>query len=171
MCLSSTGEKNLSEIGPADSHLIYYIDINLLSLQQWSSSSVSSPAHSYTSSKCLEKKPTTSSPWSLAASVSPPLQPLSMSRCSILKLIATVEWIGYIGRAIGHFNQWELGTFIMQDLLLLVAPALFAASIYMVLGRLIIFTQGEMMAPIRPTRLTKLFVSGDCLAFVVQASG
>jgi hypothetical protein len=59
----------------------------------------------------------------------------------------------------------------MQDLLLLLAPAFFSASIYMVLGRLIIFTQGEILAPIRPTRLTRLFVSGDCLAFVVQASG
>lgn len=59
----------------------------------------------------------------------------------------------------------------MQTLTLLVAPALFAASIYMVLGRLVLATRGESLAPIRASRLTKIFVCGDVVAFLVQAGG
>jgi hypothetical protein len=39
--------------------------------------------------------------------------------------------------------DWKLGPYIIQELLLLVAPALFAASIYMVLGRIVLLTDGE----------------------------
>ncbi|RDL40809.1 uncharacterized protein BP5553_00788 [Venustampulla echinocandica] len=59
----------------------------------------------------------------------------------------------------------------MQTLLLLLAPALFAASIYMVLGRLITYTRGESRAPIRQRWLTKIFVGGDVLSFLVQSGG
>lgn len=81
------------------------------------------------------------------------------------------EWIGYIGRILSHYNMDSMGIFIMQTLLLLLPPSLFAASIYMVLGRLILYTNGESMAPIRATRLTKIFVGGDVLSFLVQAGG
>lgn len=59
----------------------------------------------------------------------------------------------------------------MQELLTLLAPALFAASIYMVLGRMITFVDGEHLAPIRVSRLTKIFVAGDVFSFLVQSSG
>jgi len=59
----------------------------------------------------------------------------------------------------------------MQILLLLVAPALVAASIYMVLGRIIALVEGECHSPIRQKWLTKLFVSGDVLSFLMQATG
>ncbi|RDW64888.1 RTA-like protein [Coleophoma cylindrospora] len=81
------------------------------------------------------------------------------------------EWIGYVGRAMGHSNPWNLGPYIMQELLTLLAPALFAASIYMVLGRMITFVDGEHLAPIRVSRLTKIFVAGDVFSFLVQSSG
>ncbi|CUM63847.1 uncharacterized protein PRCAT00001432001 [Priceomyces carsonii] len=47
------------------------------------------------------------------------------------------EVIGYIGRATSHSNVTSLSPYIIQSVLLLVAPVLFAASIYMSLGRLI----------------------------------
>lgn len=59
----------------------------------------------------------------------------------------------------------------MQILCILVAPALFAASIYMVLGRLIMLVRAEAYSPVRPTRLTKIFVLGDLLSFVIQIMG
>jgi hypothetical protein len=59
----------------------------------------------------------------------------------------------------------------MQSLLLLLAPALFAASIYMVLGRIIRLTDGEAYSLIRVSRLTKIFVAGDVLSFLVQSTG
>lgn len=59
----------------------------------------------------------------------------------------------------------------MQTLCLLVAPALFAASIYMVLGRLILHLHSTPLSPIKPSRLTKIFVVGDILSFLVQVMG
>jgi hypothetical protein len=54
---------------------------------------------------------------------------------------------------------------------LLLGPSFFAASIYMILGRIIRLTGGENHSPIRPTRLTKIFVLGDVLSFFVQSGG
>jgi hypothetical protein len=65
----------------------------------------------------------------------------------------------------------KLSNFIMQYLLLLVAPALFAASIYIILGRIIILVDGERYALIRQKWLTKIFVCGDIISFLVQGGG
>ena len=59
----------------------------------------------------------------------------------------------------------------MQTLLLLVAPALFAASIYMELGRIILVTDGEPHSLIRAKWLTKIFVIGDVVSFICQGAG
>jgi len=84
-----------------------------------------------------------------------------------------VEWIGYIGRVLGSRQSpnWTLGPYIMQTLLLLVAPALFAASIYMALGRIILLVDGEDRSIIKKRWLTKIFVAGDVLSFVLQGAG
>ncbi|KAM0325424.1 hypothetical protein ACHAQA_007410 [Verticillium albo-atrum] len=84
------------------------------------------------------------------------------------------EVIGYIGRAIGSQETpgcWSLVPFILQSVLILIGPALMAASIYMVLGRIIVLTDGEKYSPIRRRWLTKLFVTCDVLALVAQAQG
>ena len=94
--------------------------------------------------------------------------------CSHLALLTElVEWIGYIGRAIScqQTPDWTLGPYIVSTILVLVAPALFAASIYMLLGRIICVTRAEKLSIIRPSRLTKIFVGGDVLSFLMQASG
>ena len=77
---------------------------------------------------------------------------------------ATVETIGYIGRALSSHNQWNLNFYLIQALTLLVAPALLAASIYMILGRIIRYVDGEECSPIPARYLTKIFVAGDVLA-------
>lgn len=84
-----------------------------------------------------------------------------------------VEWIGYVGRAISHQESpdWTLGPYLIQTLLLLVAPALFAASIYMELSRVIILADGESHAMIKKKWLTKLFVCGDVVSFLLQMGG
>lgn len=51
------------------------------------------------------------------------------------------------------------------------APALFAASIYMVLSRLARSVHGERHLVIKPRWLTSLFVCGDVFSFLVQAAG
>lgn len=71
------------------------------------------------------------------------------------------ETIGYVGRIISHNNLFALGPFIMQSILLLVAPALFAASIYIILGRIILATEGEKYSLIQQRFLTGAFVLGE----------
>lgn len=78
---------------------------------------------------------------------------------------------GYVGRALAHSNQKSLGIFIAQTILLLVSPVLFSASIYMVLGRLIRFMGADHLSLIRPKLLTKIFVGGDIVAFLIQTLG
>ena len=85
----------------------------------------------------------------------------------------TVEFIGYIGRAIasqqGH--DWTLGPYIMQSLLLLLAPAFFAASIYMSLSRIAQSIGAGDRCFISPRWMTRVFVTGDVLSLLVVAGG
>ncbi len=81
------------------------------------------------------------------------------------------ETIGYIGRILSHKDRLALSPYIMQTLLLLLGPALFAASIYMILGRLILLTGGERYSLVRRTWLTKIFVGGDVISFLMQGAG
>ena len=88
--------------------------------------------------------------------------------------LTSVETIGYFGRILSaqeNPGPYTLSPYIMQSTLLLVAPALFAASIYMELGRIVLMVDGERSLFIRRTWLTKLFVAGDVLSFLMQASG
>jgi hypothetical protein len=60
---------------------------------------------------------------------------------------------------------------VIQAILILVAPALYAASIYMILGRLIRVLHAEPLSLIPVRWMTKLFVIGDVLSFLLQAGG
>ena len=83
------------------------------------------------------------------------------------------EWIGYVGRAISAHEapDYSLAPYIIQSLLLLIAPVLFAASIYMVLGHIVELVDGYALSLIKRRYLTLTFVSGDVFAFLVQSSG
>lgn len=81
------------------------------------------------------------------------------------------QTIGYIGRILSSNDQYALSPYIMQTLLLLLAPALYAATIYMILGRLILLTGGERYSLVRRTWLTKIFVGGDVISFIMQGAG
>jgi hypothetical protein len=59
----------------------------------------------------------------------------------------------------------------MQSILLLLGPALLAASIYMMLGRLIFLLDASHLSLIRTKWLTKVFVIGDVLSFLAQSGG
>ncbi|KAH7130053.1 RTA1 like protein-domain-containing protein [Dendryphion nanum] len=81
------------------------------------------------------------------------------------------ETVGFVGRILSTNDLWTLGPFIIQSLLLLLAPALFAASIYIILGRIILLVDGERYSLIRQKWLTKVFVTGDVISFCVQMGG
>ncbi|KAG9227941.1 RTA1 like protein-domain-containing protein [Amylocarpus encephaloides] len=78
---------------------------------------------------------------------------------------------GYITRILAHDDTENQLIYIMQIILLLVAPGLYAASIYMTLGRIIIYTNALHLSPIKRVLLTKIFVTGDVVSFFVQLGG
>lgn len=61
--------------------------------------------------------------------------------------------------------------YIIQSILLLLGPTLVAASIYMILGRLVVLLEADSYSMIRPRWLTKVFVLGDVLSFFAQGGG
>ncbi|KAH6691492.1 RTA1 like protein-domain-containing protein [Plectosphaerella plurivora] len=81
------------------------------------------------------------------------------------------QTIGYAGRIWSHFDKEAIPGFIIQAIPILVAPALYAASIYMILGRLI-RTMGAAHLSLVPINwVTRIFVIGDVVAFSLQAGG
>ncbi|KAL9076008.1 MAG: hypothetical protein Q9157_003835 [Trypethelium eluteriae] len=84
------------------------------------------------------------------------------------------ETVGYVGRALSASENpgpYDKIPYIIQSLLLLVAPLFFAASIYMELGRIVIMVDGDRKLFIRRRWLTRTFVIGDVGTFLIQATG
>ena len=85
-----------------------------------------------------------------------------------------VELVGYGARVYSHYYPALLAPFIAQSILILLAPILFAASVYMFLSRIMQATgsaTANKAAAIKPSRVTKVFVAGDVVCFFVQAAG
>ncbi|KAL3229568.1 Protein RTA1 [Nakaseomyces bracarensis] len=82
-----------------------------------------------------------------------------------------LEIIGYIGRAVSSRHPEALPPFAIQTVLLLIAPTLYAASIYMLFGRMahLMFVENLMIMPARYNTL--IFVLGDVFSLLLQASG
>ncbi|KAI8284454.1 rta1 domain-containing protein [Colletotrichum sp. SAR 10_98] len=83
----------------------------------------------------------------------------------------TFEIIGYAGRAAAYYNTGILIPYVLQSILLLIAPILFAASLYMTLSRIIRAVDGDAYALVSPRWLTRIFVFGDVFSFIIQSSG
>lgn len=84
-----------------------------------------------------------------------------------------VETVGYIGRALSSNEapDFTKNPYIIQSILLLLGPTLYAASIYMILGRLINLLDARDLSMINTRWLTKVFVTGDVLSFFAQGGG
>lgn len=82
-----------------------------------------------------------------------------------------VEVVGYIGRAVSAKHVYSLPPFAIQTVFLLVAPTLYAASIYMLFGRMahLMFVENLMIMPARYNTL--IFVLGDVGSLLLQAAG
>ncbi|KAJ5922307.1 hypothetical protein N7516_010010 [Penicillium verrucosum] len=78
---------------------------------------------------------------------------------------------GYISRAISAKSPKSLAPYISQSLLILLPPSLYAATIYMLYGRIVYCTKRPDLSIIAPTKVTKIFVVGDVIAFLLQCSG
>ncbi|KAI0763258.1 RTA1 like protein-domain-containing protein [Irpex lacteus] len=70
-----------------------------------------------------------------------------------------------------HQNPDTLITYVILNLFTTLAPCGFIAAEYMILGRLARWVKGERHLLIRPSRLTKVFVTSDVVTFLIQAAG
>ncbi|BGP40540.1 hypothetical protein JCM10449v2_004502 [Rhodotorula kratochvilovae] len=84
------------------------------------------------------------------------------------------ESCGYIFRRISADNSCGRGSaltwYLLQELFLILCPALMCASFYMCFGRIITFV-GEKWTPIPSKWVTITFVTIDIVSFVVQGAG
>ncbi|KAK5122267.1 hypothetical protein LTR85_004177 [Meristemomyces frigidus] len=81
------------------------------------------------------------------------------------------ELLGYCARAAGSTNLGSIGVYIVQAVVILLAPALFAASIYMTLSRIIRLVHAEHLAMINVRRISRFFVLSDLACFQIQSVG
>ncbi|EAW17804.1 RTA1 domain-containing protein [Aspergillus fischeri NRRL 181] len=82
------------------------------------------------------------------------------------------ETFGYYGRAWSHREgRTAIGPWALQEILILCAPPFIAASIYMVLGRIIRAFNAEHHSSIRTKWLTPIFVLNDVICFLTQLAG
>ncbi|KXH65844.1 hypothetical protein CSAL01_03777 [Colletotrichum salicis] len=82
---------------------------------------------------------------------------------------ATEEELGEAHDSSG--DTMAIGGFVMQAILILVGPALYAASIYMILGRLIRTLRADHLSLLPVPWVTKIFVTGRIVSFTIQAGG
>ncbi|KAH8598859.1 RTA1 like protein-domain-containing protein [Bisporella sp. PMI_857] len=79
--------------------------------------------------------------------------------------------IGYISRYFSAKSPSSLMLYIAQSMFIILPPSLYAATTYMIYGRIALFVNAPSASIIQPTRVTKIFVIGDVIAFLMQASG
>jgi phosphoglycerol transferase MdoB-like AlkP superfamily enzyme len=78
---------------------------------------------------------------------------------------------GYGFRVPSANNTEEIMLYVLQSLFIILPPSLYAASIYMVFGRIILFVKSPSASIIAPHRITKIFVIGDIFSFLLQSGG
>lgn len=81
------------------------------------------------------------------------------------------ESLGFGARAYTQSHLRSETGYILQVLFILLAPILFAAGIYMFLGRLLLATTFTKHSILPLRRLTRIFVGGDIVCFLIQAYG
>ncbi|KAI3577811.1 RTA1 like protein-domain-containing protein [Fusarium oxysporum f. sp. albedinis] len=91
--------------------------------------------------------------------------------CLTLVLGGLFETAGLAARIYSTDHLRDQGSYGTQTLLILLAPIFFSAAIYMFLGRIIRASNHPDLSIIRIPWLSKFFVTGDVLCFVVQACG
>ncbi|KAI5252577.1 RTA1 like protein [Aureobasidium subglaciale] len=77
--------------------------------------------------------------------------------------------LGYVMRFLSARSPDSVMLYAMQSLFIILPPSLYAATIYMIYGRLVIFVNAPQASLIRPTLVTKVFVIGDVCSFLTQA--
>ncbi|KAF3017033.1 hypothetical protein E8E14_000140 [Neopestalotiopsis sp. 37M] len=85
------------------------------------------------------------------------------------------EFIGYAARARSSTEEpgcWRMMPYIVQNVFILLSPALFSASVYVILGKIVEVADGDSHVLIKRRKITKTFVIGDLVCLFLQcASG
>ncbi|CAG7999411.1 unnamed protein product [Penicillium salamii] len=89
----------------------------------------------------------------------------------VVLVAAAFEAVGLLARAYSSKHLEKETPFEIQTLLIFLAPILFAASVYMFLGRVIRKSGHPELSFIRIKWVTPIFVVGDIFCFFVQAIG
>ncbi|KAJ5145194.1 hypothetical protein N7448_002586, partial [Penicillium atrosanguineum] len=84
---------------------------------------------------------------------------------------AIMMTLGYIFRAVSSGDTTAIGPYIAQNVCILLPPSLYGATIYMIYGHIVLFAGASHLSIISPQKVTKIFVIGDVIAFLTQASG
>ncbi|KAL2859309.1 RTA1 like protein-domain-containing protein [Aspergillus pseudodeflectus] len=79
--------------------------------------------------------------------------------------------LGYIFRLISARKPDSLVAYICQSMFIILPPSLYAATIYMIYGRIVVCTGKPHLSIVAPAKVTKIFVTGDVTAFLLQLSG
>ncbi|KFZ11826.1 hypothetical protein V501_04567 [Pseudogymnoascus sp. VKM F-4519 (FW-2642)] len=81
------------------------------------------------------------------------------------------ETFGYYGRTKAHENISKVGSWMLQNVLILGGPTFLAATVYMTLGRYIVALDAHDHAMIAPRWITRIYILIDVLCFVSQFMG
>ncbi|CAN6599967.1 protein Rta1p [Trichomonascus vanleenenianus] len=79
--------------------------------------------------------------------------------------------IGYGVRVYSANHRTDVGPYAAEQVFILLPPALYAASIYMTLGRLLTYIHAEFASIVRVKWMTRTFVVGDVISFIMQGGG
>ena len=82
-----------------------------------------------------------------------------------------VMTLGYVFRLLSAKNPDSLVPYICQSMFIILPPSLYAATIYMTYGRIVNFVGQPQLSIVNPRKVTKIFVSGDTTAFLLQLGG
>lgn len=81
------------------------------------------------------------------------------------------EAVGYGARRYSAEHVDKIGPYIGQGLLLLLPPAFFSATVYMILKKIIICMDAQEYSKLSTKWLTKIFVAADVFSLFLQAAG
>ena len=84
---------------------------------------------------------------------------------------AFFQVVGYTGRIGCVYDLNSIDFYVVQSLFVLLAPIFYAVSIYSLLGKIVQFVGAEDKSPVKPTRITCIFVIGDIVSFIMQSTG
>lgn len=78
---------------------------------------------------------------------------------------------GYVFRYLSARSPSSIMLYSGQSIFIILPPSLYAATIYMIYGRIVLFVNAPSASIIPPRLVTKIFVGGDVVSFFMQAGG